>query len=69
MAMDAYRMITLCEAIQRLSLSAMYLKRRGSNWLVLYREDKTEDNAHITDDLMDAVIEGQRMRMRRLRAI
>lgn len=63
-------MLTIREAIQRLSMYSMVVRRyTNGKWIVLFAEDRTDDSGYVTDDLDDAVIEGGRMRKRRLQSI
>jgi len=61
-------MLTLSEAIRRLDVNNMALRRYGSlQWQVYFREDRKQDasNSYLTDDLDDAVIEAGKMRKSR----
>jgi len=63
-------MLTIREAIQRLGVYSMIVRRyTNGKWIVLFAEDRTDREGYITDDLDDAVIEGGRMRKRRLQSI
>lgn len=63
-------MLTIREAKQRLAVHSMVLKRHiGTTWAVMFREDRDERNMYVTDDLLDAVLQGGKMRKQRLRAI
>lgn len=60
--------ITVAEAIRRLDINNMAMRRYGSlQWQVYFREDKVqnETNTYLTDDLDDAVIEASKMRKHR----
>lgn len=63
-------MLTIAEARQRLQQSNMTLSRVGASvdYRVTHSEDdhtKAERNAYYTDDLEDAVFQGQKMRRAR----
>jgi len=58
-------MLTVAEAIRRLDINNMAMRRYGSlQWQVYFREDRQQDksNTYLTDDLDDAVIQASRMR-------
>jgi hypothetical protein len=58
-------MMTLTEARQRLTLIGMRLTRRDREFRVAFAElpySKAEDSAYYTDDLLDAVLTGAKMR-------
>lgn len=63
-------MLTVNEAKQRLQQSEMTLSREGAsiNWIVTFSEDdfrKAQTEKYVTDDLEDAVFQGQKMRRHR----
>lgn len=63
-------MLTIREAKQRLEQSGMTLSRVGAsvNYRVTHSEDdhrQAERNSYYTDDLEDAVFQGQKMRRAR----
>jgi hypothetical protein len=58
-------MMTLAEARQRLTLLGMRLTRRDHEYRVAFAElpySKAEQSAYYTDDLLDAVLTGAKMR-------
>jgi len=58
-------MMTLTEARQRLALLGMRLTRRDREFRVAFAElpySKAEASAYYTDDLLDAVLTGAKMR-------
>ena len=58
-------MMTLAEARQRLTMSGMRLTRRDREYRVAFAElsfRDAEPSAYYTDDLLDAVLTGARMR-------
>lgn len=64
-------MLTLCEAINRLRVYNMGIRRFGSDWQVFFHEDKKRDetNTYVSDTLEDCVLQGGVMRLRRNAAI
>jgi hypothetical protein len=58
-------MMTLTEARQRLTMSGMRLTKRDGEYRVTFAElayAQAEPSAYYTDDLLDAVLTGARMR-------
>ncbi len=63
--------ITVAEAIRRLDINNMAMRRYGSlQWQVYFREDREQGvhNSYLTDDLDDAVIQASKMRRNRSQA-
>lgn len=61
-------MLTISEAMRRLDVNNMAMRRYGSlQWMVYFREDRTQDatNSCLVDDLDDAIIMAGRMRRNR----
>ena len=61
-------MLTIAEAIRRLDINNMAMRRYGSlQWQVYFREDRKQDvtNTYLTDDFDDAVIQASKMRKNR----
>lgn len=58
-------MLTIREAMSRLSTYKMGVRRFGHQWQVFFREDANNDDSIIVDDLEEAVLEAARLRRNR----